>query len=173
MSTSTRRPPASHTAESVFQQRDNDPPRGHSAEGSTESKHRFYQHQSHWDDFDDSPSLHSSSQIPSQAVALVEDGLGCIVDTSNSKCPLEKLAVPENTTHLLLAKNYSPFLIGALLSSRLSTIAATLVVLDISECGLTSLPSAIAHCEVLEELNVSGNVLASGELPVFLSNLPL
>ncbi|KAI7963521.1 hypothetical protein MJO29_003948 [Puccinia striiformis f. sp. tritici] len=171
MSTSTRRPPASHTAESVFQQRDNDPPRGHSAEGSTESKHRFYQHQSHWDDFDDSPSLHSSSQIPSQAVALVEDGLGCIVDTSNSKCPLEKLAVPENTTHLLLAKNYSPFLIGALLSSRLSTIAATLVVLDISECGLTSLPSAIAHCEVLEELNVSGNVLASGELPVFLSNL--
>ncbi|KNE99435.1 hypothetical protein PSTG_07363 [Puccinia striiformis f. sp. tritici PST-78] len=128
-------------------------------------------HQSHWDDFDDSPSLHSSSQIPSQAVALVEDGLGCIVDTSNSKCPLEKLAVPENTTHLLLAKNYSPFLIGALLSSRLSTIAATLVVLDISECGLTSLPSAIAHCEVLEELNVSGNVLASGELPVFLSNL--
>ncbi|KNE89165.1 hypothetical protein PSTG_17376 [Puccinia striiformis f. sp. tritici PST-78] len=90
MSTSTRRPPASHTAESVFQQRDNDPPRGHSAKGSTESKHRFYQHQSHWDDFDDSPSLHSSSQIPSQAVALVEDGLGCIVDTSNSKCPLEK-----------------------------------------------------------------------------------
>lgn len=93
---STRKPLTSNTPESPIEHREHFTPKGHFAEGSTESKHRFYQHQSHWDDFDDqSPVLHSSSQIPSQAVALVEDGLGCIVDVSNSKLPLEKLAVPE------------------------------------------------------------------------------
>lgn len=169
---STRKPLTSNTPESPIEHREHFTPKGHFAEGSTESKHRFYQHQSHWDDFDDqSPVLHSSSQIPSQAVALVEDGLGCIVDVSNSKLPLEKLAVPEDTTHLLLAKTFAPFLVGALLASKLPTIAATLVVLDISDAGLTSLPSAISYCEVLEELNVSGNVMANGELPIFLSNL--
>ncbi|KAA1065363.1 hypothetical protein PGTUg99_008521 [Puccinia graminis f. sp. tritici] len=172
MSATTRRPPASNNTESVFDPRENYLSKGHYAESSTESKHRFYHHQSHWDDFDDqSPSMHSSSQIPSQAVALVEDGRGCIVDISNSKTPLEKLAVPDDTTHLLLAKTFAPFLVGALLSSKLSSIAGNLVVLDISDAGLTSLPSAIAYCEALEELNVSGNVMANGELPIFLSNL--
>lgn len=162
----------SNTPESPREHREHFIPKGHFAEGSAESKHRFYQHQSHWDDFDDqSPVLHSSSQIPSQAIALVEDGRGCIVDVSTSKLPLEKLAVPEDTTHLLLAKTFAPFLVGALLASKLPTIAATLVVLDLSDAGLTSLPSAVSYCEVLEELNVSGNVMASGELPVLLSNL--
>ncbi|WAQ83300.1 hypothetical protein PtA15_3A669 [Puccinia triticina] len=172
MGAKPRRNPAASTPEPASDQRENFTTRGHYAEGSTESKHRFYQHQSHWDDFDDqSPCMHSSSQIPSQAVALVEDGRGCIVDISSSKSPLEKLAVPEDTTHLLLAKTFAPFLVGALLASKLPIIAANLVVLDISDAGLTSLPSAIACCEVLEELNVSGNVMANGELPVFLCNL--
>ncbi|PLW16244.1 hypothetical protein PCASD_18110 [Puccinia coronata f. sp. avenae] len=172
MAGSIRRTPSSNTPELVADQREHFTPKGHVAEGSSESKHRFYQNQAHWDDFDDqSPVLHSSSQVPSQAVTLVEDGRGCIVDVSNSKCSLDKLVVPEDTTHLLLAKTFSPFLVGALLASKLPTISGTLVVLDISDAGLTSLPSAIACCEVLEELNVSGNVMANGELPVFLSNL--
>lgn len=162
----------SEFGDAVYDRRDNCRAKGHFNEGSTESKHRFYQHPSQWDDFDDpSPSLHSVSQIPSQAVALVEDGRGCIVDISSNKFSLDQIEVPDGTTHLLLAKTHLPLAVGTLLSARLPVIAANLVVLDISDVGLNSLPSAIALCDALEELNVSGNVMINGELPSFLSHL--
>ncbi|MBW0486320.1 hypothetical protein O181_026035 [Austropuccinia psidii MF-1] len=141
-------------------------------ESSIKSKPRFYQNQSTWDDLDDhSPLLNDSTQPPGQALVLVAEGRGCIVDISNSQSTLEKLQVPQATTHLLLARTFSPYLISPLLSSRLPVIGLNLVVLDISDAGLNSLPLSITHCTALEELNISGNVMVNGELPSFLSQL--
>ncbi|KAH9825243.1 RhoGEF domain-containing protein [Melampsora americana] len=137
------------------------------------SKARFYQHhhQAHWDDLDDgSPVLASSAAIPSKAVVLAEEG-GQIVDFSTLKCRLEELHVPDDTTHLLITKTQGPFVLNSLLTSCLPRLTSTLVVLDISDSYLASLPSAIASCAALEELNISGNICASGDLPAWIAHL--
>lgn len=48
-------------------------------------------------------------------------------------------------------------------------MASTLVVLDLSSCYLSSLPSELALCTALEELNVANNQL--GSLPSWLGEL--
>ncbi|KAG0145985.1 hypothetical protein CROQUDRAFT_78172 [Cronartium quercuum f. sp. fusiforme G11] len=143
-------------------------------ESSEASKAKFYQkhHLGTWDVFGDcSPVLPSNLQIPSQAVVLAEEGRGRIIDFATMKCQLEDLEVPDDTTHLLLPKIRSPYVLGSLLSSRLSSLTSTLVVLDISDSELVSLPAAIASCTALEELNISGNVCASGDLPAWIAHL--
>ncbi|EGG05781.1 uncharacterized protein MELLADRAFT_87674 [Melampsora larici-populina 98AG31] len=137
------------------------------------SKARFYErhHQAHWDDLDDgSPVLASSAEIPSKAVVLAEEG-GRIIDFSTMKCPLEELHVPDDTTHLLITKTQGPFILNSLLTSSLPRSTSTLVVLDISDSYLASLPSVIASCTALEELNISGNICASGDLPAWIAHL--
>lgn len=76
-----------------------------------------------------------------------------------------------DTTHLLLSKSQSPFILTALLSSRLVALTSTLVVLDISDSALPSLPSSIAACTCLEELNISGNTCPTGDLPPWIAYL--
>ncbi|KDN44357.1 hypothetical protein K437DRAFT_138392 [Tilletiaria anomala UBC 951] len=59
----------------------------------------------------------------------------------------------------------------AFLDSCLLTLQAQLLVLDISDCGLTSLPTSICTCTFLEELNISCNPIQGGLLPSWLDEL--
>ncbi|BGP39457.1 hypothetical protein JCM10449v2_003407 [Rhodotorula kratochvilovae] len=85
---------------------------------------------------------------------------------------IEKKELPAETTHLILSRSRTPFQIAPLLTLTVPTLTHGLVVLDISECGLSEVPSAIASCCFLEELSLSGNPLATGTLPSFLGTLP-
>ncbi|KAI8456596.1 RhoGEF domain-containing protein [Phakopsora pachyrhizi] len=142
-------------------------------DASSELKNRsFTNNQLFWDDLEDSSPLFSGfAQLPNQAVTLVEEGKSRIVDASLSSLSIDNLVIPEDTTHLLLSKTASPLLVGSMVFSKLPSIAPTLVVLDISDAGLSSLPVSLASCIALEELKISGNVLTSGDIPPFLSNL--
>ncbi|GAA6057360.1 hypothetical protein JCM3770_005725 [Rhodotorula araucariae] len=85
---------------------------------------------------------------------------------------IEKKELPAETTHLLLSRCRTPFQIAPLLTLAVPMLTRGLVVLDIRDCGLSEVPSAIASCCFLEELSISGNPLATGTLPSFLSTLP-
>ncbi|BGP07499.1 hypothetical protein JCM10049v2_003336 [Rhodotorula toruloides] len=93
-----------------------------------------------------------------------------VVDWSDS--PVEKRELPRETTHLILARSKTPFQIAPLLTNAVPMLTHGLVVLDIRECGLSEIPSAIASCCFLQELDVSGNSLAMSTLPSFLGTLP-
>ncbi|BGP24142.1 hypothetical protein JCM10295v2_003049 [Rhodotorula toruloides] len=93
-----------------------------------------------------------------------------VVDWSDA--PAEKRELPRETTHLILARSKTPFQIAPLLASAVPTLTHGLVVLDIRECGLSEIPSAIASCCFLRELDVSGNSFAMSTLPSFLGTLP-
>ncbi|GAA5926163.1 hypothetical protein JCM3775_005220 [Rhodotorula graminis] len=93
-----------------------------------------------------------------------------VVDWSDRA--IEKHELPTETTHLVLRRCRTPFQIAPLLSLAVPTLAHGLVVLDISDCGMSEVPSAIASCCFLEELSLSGNPLATGNLPSFLGTLP-
>ncbi|GAA6039695.1 hypothetical protein JCM8097_001357 [Rhodosporidiobolus ruineniae] len=85
---------------------------------------------------------------------------------------IEKKELPAETTHLMLAHSKTPFQIAPLLTLTVPLLTHGLVVLDISHCGLSEVPSAIASCVFLEELEMSGNPLATGQLPSLLGTLP-
>ncbi|GAA6019933.1 hypothetical protein JCM11491_006711 [Sporobolomyces phaffii] len=85
---------------------------------------------------------------------------------------IEMAEVPASTTHLILARTQTPLLVAPLLNVTIPNLSQGLVVLDISSCGLTEVPSAIASCTGLEELDIHGNPLASGTLPSFLGAIP-
>ncbi|GAA5989390.1 hypothetical protein JCM5350_005698 [Sporobolomyces pararoseus] len=85
---------------------------------------------------------------------------------------IEMTEVPTNTTHLILARTQTPLLIAPLLNVTIPKLSHGLVVLDISLCGLSEVPLAIASCPSLEELDIHGNSLATGTLPSFLGSLP-
>ncbi|BGO98891.1 hypothetical protein NBRC10513v2_003293 [Rhodotorula toruloides] len=93
-----------------------------------------------------------------------------VIDWSDA--PVEKRELPRETTHLILARSKTPFQIAPLLTNAVPTLTHGLVVLDIRECGLSEIPSAIASCCFLQELDVSGNSLAMSTLPSFLGTLP-
>ncbi|GAA5872076.1 hypothetical protein JCM1840_006312 [Sporobolomyces johnsonii] len=93
-----------------------------------------------------------------------------VVDWSNGG--IEHKELPSNTTHLILARSTTPFQVAPLLTVTVPTLTHGLVVLDIGDCRLTEIPSAIASCPFLEELDLHGNPLATGTLPSFLGNLP-
>ncbi|GAA5895216.1 hypothetical protein JCM6882_006617 [Rhodosporidiobolus microsporus] len=85
---------------------------------------------------------------------------------------IEKKELPAETTHLMLSRCTTPFQIAPLLTLTVPLLTHGLVVLDISHCGLSEVPSAIAQCCFLEELDLTGNPLATGTLPSFLGTLP-
>ncbi|GAA5904614.1 uncharacterized protein JCM6883_003841 [Sporobolomyces salmoneus] len=93
-----------------------------------------------------------------------------IVDWSEKA--IEVTEVPSNTTHLILARTLTPLLIAPLLNVTIPNLSHGLVVLDVSSCGLTEVPLALAACTALEELDIHGNPLATGTLPSFLGSLP-
>lgn len=62
-------------------------------------------------------------------------------------------------THVLLPSLPPTDDVYGLLSVFLPIISSTLVVLDVSNCLLESLPDSLARCHVLEELNISENPL--------------
>ncbi|GAA5942168.1 hypothetical protein JCM1841_000032 [Sporobolomyces salmonicolor] len=92
-----------------------------------------------------------------------------VVDWSESV--IDPKALPSDTTHLILARSKTPFQVAPLLALTVPNLAHGLVVLDIGECRLTEVPSAIASCLFLEELDLHGNPLATGTLPSFLGAL--
>lgn len=110
----------------------------------------------------------------SNAVAMVGDGRSVILDREKLEAmggirALRKMSENEllrlpRYTHLLLSSVGSDVL--SILPSLLDVLSATLVVLDVSNNDLSSLPPALRHCTALEELNISGNPLR--QLPSFL-----
>ncbi|GJN89431.1 hypothetical protein Rhopal_002411-T1 [Rhodotorula paludigena] len=93
-----------------------------------------------------------------------------VVDWSGKA--IERKELPPATTHLILSRCTTPFEIAPLLTLTIPTLLHGLVVLDLGSCGLSEVPSAIAACVFLEELNLSGNTFATGTLPAFLGALP-
>ncbi|GAA5861561.1 hypothetical protein JCM8547_008073 [Rhodosporidiobolus lusitaniae] len=89
-----------------------------------------------------------------------------------SERAIERKELPAETTHLNLARCTTPFQIAPLLTLCVPQLTHGLVVLDIGECKLSEIPSAIAQCCFLEELDIHGNHLATGTLPSFLGTLP-
>lgn len=110
------------------------------------------------------------------ALAMVDDGRGAILN----RAKLEAMggihvlsAMSENEllrlprfTHLLLS-GVGPDILDAL-PALLDVLSTTLVVLDISDNDLTTLPMGLRHCNALEELNISHNPLR--QLPTMLGD---
>lgn len=110
------------------------------------------------------------------ALAMVDDGRSAILNQEK----LEAMggihvlsAMSENDllrlprfTHLLLSGVGSGILDA--LPALLDVLSTTLVVLDISNNDLTTLPKGLRHCNSLEELNISHNPLR--QLPVLLGD---
>lgn len=110
----------------------------------------------------------NDSKLPANAVQVAEDGNGTIVEGHGRHPEDFEHEIDAQTTHLLISHCKSaeqlPFLERAL-----SLCSNSLLVLDISNAGLESLPSSLSECSQLEELNVSGNKL--GSLPTWLGGL--
>ncbi|ORY42449.1 hypothetical protein BCR35DRAFT_41254 [Leucosporidium creatinivorum] len=98
------------------------------------------------------------------------DGKAGVVDWSESA--IERMVVPTDTTHIILARSTTPRQVPLLLRKVIPTLALGLVVLDISNCSLLEVPLAIASCSSLQELDIKGNVMATRTLPAFLATLP-
>ncbi|BEJ17225.1 hypothetical protein CspHIS471_0606260 [Cutaneotrichosporon sp. HIS471] len=101
------------------------------------------------------------------ALAMVDDGRSAILNQErleamggirvlSAMSDNELLRLPR-FTHLLLA-GVGPGILDAL-PALLDVLSTTLVVLDISNNDLSTLPTALRHCTSLEELNVSHNPL--------------
>lgn len=101
------------------------------------------------------------------ALAMVDDGRSAILNQEkleamggigvlSAMSDNDLLRLPR-FTHLLLA-GVGPGILDAL-PPLLDVLSTTLVVLDISNNDLTTLPTALRHCTSLEELNVSHNPL--------------
>lgn len=110
------------------------------------------------------------------ALAMVDDGTSAILDHAKleamggaqvlSAMSEDDLVGIPRYTHLLLS-GVGPDIIG-LLPLLLDVLSTTLVVLDISNNDLGSLPAGLRHCSSLEELNVSNNPLR--QLPAFIGD---
>lgn len=110
------------------------------------------------------------------ALALVDDGRSKILNVQQIEAMggLPTLArMSENEllrlpryTHLLLS-GIGPDIM-TVLPQLLDVLSTTLVVLDVSDNNLGTLPTGLRHCTALEELNVSGNPLRA--LPPFLAD---
>lgn len=120
----------------------------------------------HWDQIVSEPT----------ALALVDDGRSKILNVQQIEAMggLPTLArMSEN--ELLRLPRYTHLLLSAIgpeimtvLPQLLDVLSTTLVVLDISDNNLGTLPTGLRHCSALEELNVSGNPLRA--LPPFLAD---
>lgn len=101
------------------------------------------------------------SDLPSQdsglAVRAIEEGYEQIVNGQGRRAKeIEELVGPK-TTHLLLSGCSG--VDNGFLHRVLSHTGESLLVLDVSACGITSLPPCLTLCQALEELNVSHNTL--------------
>lgn len=111
-----------------------------------------------------------STRPASQAVEMAESGKGRVTRIEPYE-NIEELSIPSDTTHLIFSGVSQPVSLSNLLSSSLPGLADRLLVLDISNCSLSSIPQSIFLCSNLEELNMSGNLQISGSLPHFISSL--
>lgn len=120
-----------------------------------------------WESFDSVPSTPAPIQrrpcLPApQAVALVQSGAGQLSVVSSPEDVASN--VHTSTTHLSIKSCSLPHYTVLQLPHRL-------VVLDISFSNLTTLPSLLAQCTTLEELNISGNPFGTSGMVAPLSSL--
>ncbi|GAA5895229.1 hypothetical protein JCM6882_006620 [Rhodosporidiobolus microsporus] len=81
--------------------------------------------------------------------------------TDWSGCRVDGFVLPPDIAHLILAHTLStPSDLNNLLFGSLGLLRETLVVLDISSCGLTALPYSLTSLRSLRELDVSSNVFS-------------
>lgn len=73
------------------------------------------------------------------------------------------------STHVLLSQVHPPEAALPLLQVLIPTISSTLVVLDLHDNGLPSLPIHLTQCHALEELNISNNPI--GLIPDWMGEL--
>ncbi|CDW96595.1 hypothetical protein [Sporisorium scitamineum] len=115
-------------------------------------------------DFDESAETDGDE---SRAVKTAEDGSATIVHGRDLTLAQIEAETGPNTTHLLLGSKQSEGLVEVL--ERVLPQTTNLLVLDLSNCGLQSLPDAIGACIALEELDISGNPVDC--LPDWILNL--
>ncbi|BGP15516.1 hypothetical protein JCM10213_006584 [Rhodosporidiobolus nylandii] len=119
-----------------------------------------------------------NEDVPSLPYLPGESGLQVVMNVAEEDMvdwrgkAIEKKELPPATTHLMLSGCTTPFQIAPLLTVTVPLLTHGLVVLDIGDCGLSEIPSAIASCTYLEELDIHGNELATQTLPSFLGTLP-
>ena len=139
-----------------------------------------------FNDFDSTsePSIHSIDDevevdndveplptSPSKALSTLDDGTNIIFKHPNSN--LDNLSLPQNATHVMIGETLTPDLCPTFLRSLINLNFDTLLVLDIPNCGLTSLPLDLSQLIKLEELNVSNNPFSFYTLPSVISTLHL
>lgn len=104
------------------------------------------------------------------AVKLVESGKGVVVEAKGRPLHEFEHEIGPNTTHLVLCGCKSDQL-AAFLDRAVAKAAHCLLVLDVSNTGLTKFPESITRCSQLEELNLSGNQLSKPVLPNSIADL--
>lgn len=115
-------------------------------------------------------ALGTASPEVGNAVKFVESGRGVVVE-ANGRCLDEfEHEIGCNTTHLVLSGCKSDDLL-AFLDRAVKKTAHCLLVLDVSNTGLTSVPECIARCLQLEELNLSCNILVQPNLPSWIGEM--
>lgn len=112
----------------------------------------------------------TSTRPTSQAVAMAESGKGKVTKVDPFE-DIEHFSISSETTHLIFTGVAQPISLSNILSTSLPGLADKLLVLDISNCSLSTIPQSIFLCSNLEELNMSGNTQISGTLPPFISSL--
>ncbi|PWN27120.1 hypothetical protein BDZ90DRAFT_186537 [Jaminaea rosea] len=105
------------------------------------------------------------------AVKVVEEGRGVVIEANGRSLADIEYEIGSETSHLLLSGCEGGEEMTAFLERTLPSAAHSLLVLDISHTGIVDLPPCIEQCNRLEELNVSGNALASGKLPSWIGSL--
>ncbi|CAO1632094.1 unnamed protein product [Jaminaea pallidilutea] len=102
-----------------------------------------------------------------QAVQSIREGHSSIVDARACGFERAQPQIDADTTHLLLGGCALP----ASATKSLALASQSLLVLDISNVGLAGIPSCIASCSGLEELNISSNPLRPSSLPSWIGEL--
>ncbi|KAK4047940.1 hypothetical protein OIV83_005124 [Microbotryomycetes sp. JL201] len=113
------------------------------------------------------PHLFRNDDSTQDVVELLNSERPGIVDLSG-KAALDE-SLPDDTTHLLLAKCAEPMSLPAFLDRVLPSISSTLVVLDLSHCQLSGLSAMLRTCSTLQELDIRGNPLR--QMPDWLGQL--
>ncbi|TIB75863.1 hypothetical protein E3Q23_02149 [Wallemia mellicola] len=106
---------------------------------------------------------------PSKALSSVDDGTHLTVRETNAN--LEEVKVPENVTHVMIGNTATPELAPSFLRTLFNNNYESLLVLDIPDCGITTLGDELSQLTKLEELNVSNNLFTGSTLPAIISTL--
>lgn len=114
--------------------------------------------------------VHSHDLESAQAVKVIEDGQGVIVEAQGRALESLEREVGPNTTHLLLSGSQDPELMS-FLERSLPVMSQSLLVLDLSHTSLAELPVGLQSCSKLEELNISKTPLQRACLPSWIGNI--